>query len=83
MAHTAGGRLTDQVQQTATRRDSVGTTLTETFVTETPNPMAAQSNRRSGYFPGKWFSHGSSRAFPPSSLGHMVFHGLHLPRSFA
>ena len=53
----------------------------EKFLTETPNPMAAQSNRRSGFFPGKWFSHGSSRAFPSSSLGHW-FSWSALPRSF-
>ena len=72
MAHTAGERLSEQVRHTATRRNSVGTTLTKTFVTETPNPMAAQSNRRSGFFPGKRFSHGSFRAFPSSCSGKIV-----------
>ena len=62
MAHTAGERPLEQVGHTPTRRNSVGTTLTEIFVTETPNPMAAQSNRRSGYFPGKRPFHKSSES---------------------
>ena len=63
MAHTVGERPSEQVGHTPTWRNTAGTTLTEMFVTETPNPMAAQSNRRSGYFPGKRPFHKSSEPF--------------------